>query len=364
MDVQILKRQQSLMKVLYHIPSLDSIYANRTIYHGFRNAFLDMGHEFRPFTAEDNLKAVIEDFRPDLFVTSSHYYYRKFIDYELLKSFRREGLFTLTKIDFWDSPISGLRINEAKSLKNDKVILSLLDSGALGDAFFHVVEQNDPRMHGFKEATGHDYYTIPLAADKTILKGIPDTRFDADVSYIGTALPEKRDFFRENVFPLGNDFNLKIYGQDWTTFDRALGWVQRAGQFFNYKPLAKIRKPKLALEDEAKIYASSVVSINIHEKYQIKFGGDCNERTFKIPFCNGFEVVDDVACIRKYFLPGVEIAIAENSAQWVEMVRHYIKHPDERTAIIDAGRSRVLKDHTYHNRAEKMIEIVRRGNKQ
>lgn len=345
------------MKVLYHIPSLHSIYAQRTIYFGFKNAFIDLGHEFQPFTANDNLADVLESYRPDLFITASHYYYRKFLDFDLLRLYRKEGLFVLVKIDFWNSPLSSVRINEARSLKDDKILLDLISKGDKGDAFFHVVEQDDPRMEGFTKITGHPYHTIPLAADKTLLKPDYNKRFVADISYIGSNLPDKRKFFQHYVYPLSRNHDLRIYGQDWTYSDRTLGWVQRAGQYFNIKFLAKIRKPKLALEDEAQIYASSSVSINVHEKYQRTLGGDCNERTFKIPLCGGFEIVDNVACIKRYFECGKELIIAENSADWVDKVKHYLHHPEERLPIIEAGRQRVLRDHTYHNRAKQIISI-------
>jgi spore maturation protein CgeB len=351
------------MKVLYHIPSLDSIYAHRTIYNGFRNAFQDLGHEFRPLTADHDLAATLVAFRPDLFITTTHYYYRKALDFALLKRFRGEGMFMLTKVDFWVSPISSARFNEARSMRDDKVLRGLLNAGLMGDAFFHVVEQDDPRMEGFSAATGHVYHTIPLAADRTLLRPLSDSRFAADIAYVGSALPEKREFFRRYVFPLRDEFDLRIYGQDWTAFDSALGWVQRVGQYFNVKTLARIRKPKLALEDEARIYASSKVSINVHEDFQRRFGGDCNERTFKIPLCGGFQVVDSVACIRKYFDCTRELAIADTPREWVDAVRHYASHPQDREPIIRAGRERVLREHTYHNRARAMMEIMNRSGK-
>lgn len=345
------------MKVLYHIPSLHSIYAQRTIYHGFRNAFLDLGHEFRPLTADDNSHEVFENYRPDLFITSTHFYYRKFLDYELLKKYRKLGMFTLVKVDFWRTPMGRSRINEAPSLQDDKVAIDLMRRDLLGDAYFHVVEQEDPRMEGFEQGVGMPFYTIPLAADATLLRPIPDKDFEADISYIGTYLPEKRDFFRKYVFPLRKKYNLRLYGQDWTRLDRGLGWVQRAGQYFNVPVLRSLRKPKLRLDDEARIYASSTISINVHEQYQQKYGGDCNERTFKIPLCGGFEVVDDVACIRRYFVPGTEMVVAEGREDWMDKVEHYLKNPYERLPIIAAGRERVLRDHTYHHRVKQILAI-------
>jgi hypothetical protein len=350
------------MKFLYHIPSLDSIYANRTIYHGFKNAIIDMGHEFCPLTANDNLSHTLENYRPDIFITSSNPYYRKYLDYNLIKSYRNEGLFVLVKLDFWNSPMSGIRINEAGSLSRDRFARELISSGLMGDAFFHVIEPGDEAMHGFYEGTGFSYHTIPLAADRSLLGAKVSEHFLADISYVGSNLPEKRIFFKNSVYPLRQTYDLKIYGQDWDRVDWVMGWFQRFGQYFNLKSLASIRKPKLALMDEASIYASSLISINVHEKFQRELGGDCNERTFKIPLCGGFEVVDNVACIKKYFIPGVEMIIAENDQNWVDMVHHYLKNPEERMPIIQAGKQRVLRDHTYHQRVEQIIRIMETTN--
>jgi spore maturation protein CgeB len=316
-----------------------------------------MGHEFRPFTANSELAEVLKAYNPDLFIISSNHYCRRYIDFELLRRFRDEGLVVLVKIDFWTSPLSRLRINEAPSLKDDKKGIDLITSGLMGDAFFHVVEQEDARMNGFSSSTGYNYHTIPLAADKTLCRRTVDPRFRADISYVGTALPEKRDFFKKNVMPFKECYDLRIYGQDWSLADRSLGWLQRLGQYLNIGSLARLRKPKLAIEDEGLIYASSLISINVHEDYQRRFGGDCNERTFKIPLFGGFQVVDDVACLSRYFEVGKEILVAKDSDQWFELINHYLRYPDSRRSIMEAGFQRVLRDHTYHNRVEQMIKI-------
>lgn len=44
------------MRIVYHLPSIYNIYAQRTIYNGFKNAFTDLGHEFFTFTSDDKLE--------------------------------------------------------------------------------------------------------------------------------------------------------------------------------------------------------------------------------------------------------------------------------------------------------------------
>ena len=345
------------MRIAYHIPHVNSLNAYRTIYHGFKNAFLDLGHEFSCFSAGDDLRSFIEKNKPDVFFTATHFYYRKFLDFDLLKIYRNNGMKVFVKIDFWESPLQANRINEAKSLKHDTHTVRLIQRGLYGDLFYHVVEQGDRRMLGFEKTTGYCYQTIPLAADKIALQDQFDPRFEADISYIGTYLPQKKKFFNEYLFPLKTKYKTKIYGQDWSRLDRLLGLAQKGGQLFNVPLLRSLRKPRLLLEDEGRIYRSSAISVNIHEDYQRIFGGDCNERTFKIPLCGGFEITDDVACIRKYFKEGEEIVIAQNRDDWYQKIEYYLKNPAERDQIINRGQARVLQDHTYHNRVEQIVDL-------
>jgi len=234
----------------------------------------------------------------------------------------------------------------------------LIKSGEFGDVFFNALKQGCVSMSDFEKSTGYKLYTIPLAVDAITLKDSKlVNKFVSDISYIGTYLVSKRKFFEEQVFPLRKKYKLKLYGEDWTTLDNSLGFIQKVGQYFNIPGVKSIRKAKINREDEGAIYASSIISINVHEEHQRKFGGDCNERTFKIPFCNGFEITDDVACIRKYFKVGEEIIVAENKQDWFDKIDYFIKNPDKRLEIMAKGKARVERDHTYHNRVNQIISI-------
>lgn len=345
--------------VIYHIPYPNSIYAARTIFVGFKGAFEDLGYEFVPFTPDDNLKDVLEKHDPQLFMTASHFFFRKFLDYELLKKHREKGMVLLTKIDFWNSPLKKGRINEAPSMKDDSGAKQLIKKGLLADYYYSTAAGWDGRMRGFKQYAKKDFVTVPLAADKLTLKPARTKKFEADISFIGTNLAQKRQFFKEWLFPLKNDYDLRLYGQDWTAKDRAVGLITKGGQYFNLPYLKSLQKPSLGLNDEARIYASSKVLVNIHEDYQRDYGGDCNERTFKIPFCGGLEVTDDVAVIREYFKEDKEIVIAKDKSDWFEKIEHYYRNPKEAKKIAEAGKQRVLKDHTYHNRAQQIIKLLK-----
>jgi hypothetical protein len=345
------------MKVVYHILSLDTIYAGRTIYYGYKNAFEDLGHAFVPYTPNDNLEKLLDRLQPELFMTGLSRPLLKYLDLDLLRRHRERGMKVFVNVPFWRSPLSKLRMNEAPSLKDNPAFIRLIQEDRFGDVYFNVCSQGDARMEGFEATVGRPYHTVPLAADRTVLFPETSERFRADISYIGTYLPEKREFFQKNVFPLQKRYRVRLYGQDWTRWDRIRGLIQRGGQYFNIPFLRSLQRPKLQLDDERRIYTSSTISINVHESYQRTYG-DCNERTFKIPLCGGFEVTDDVPSIRTFFKDGEEIVIARNEKEWFEKIDYYIRNSDQRLPIIEAGRKVVLEHHTYHQRVRQLIELL------
>lgn len=344
------------MRIMYFVPHLNTIYAGRTIYTGYKHAFLDLGHTFDFLTADDNQEKKVSDFAPDIFITSIHPYIFKFLNMKVLKNQKTKGMKVFVNTPFWHSPMSRLRINEASSLSSNAEVVKLIRSGEYGDVYYNVCRAGDRRMEGFEEATGYKHYTIPLAADRNINFYDFKDEFKCDISFLGTNLPDKQEFFKTKVYPLKKKYKLKLFGQDWTTLDKTIGFLAKAGMYFNLPILKNIQKPKLALENERQIYSSSTISLNIHESYQREYGGDCNERTFKIPLCGGFEIVDDVSCIKDYFVPDKEVVIA-GSGDWFDKIEYYMHNPDKREVIVTAGRERVLKDHTYHNRASQMLDI-------
>jgi len=347
------------MKILYHLPSLFTISAGRTIYNGYRNAFLDLGHDFNTLSADSNQAELFMEYRPDIFISSLSGFSLKHLDFKLFKAARNTGMMAFMSTHFWTSPMSIGRVNEPKSLRHEKEKITQIKDNLLGDIFFNSCEQGDLRMDGFEAETGHKHYTILLAADKLTLKGEFADEFKADISFVGTYLPQKRQFLKEQVFTLKKKYNLRLYGQDWSFWDRMCGWVQKGGQYFNLPGLRSLRKPKLKFQDEAKIYKSSLISINVHEDFQRKYGGDFNERTFKIPLCGGFEITDDVACIRKYFKDGEEIVIAKDKDDWFDKIEYFFRYPEKRIPIIEAGKKKVLEKHTYHNRVEQIVDIYK-----
>lgn len=348
------------MKILYCIPSLETVYAARFVYEGYKNAFLELGHEFEPYTSRDSLDDILRNYKPDIFFYSLNFYHLKFIDLELLKKYRRRGLVVFAQIRAWEK--IDTNIPASNGLKYHKDLVLKIKNGLAGDIFWHWFEQDEPLMEGFTKETGYKFETIQMAADKTLYYPDYDKYFESDLAYIGSYLPAKRDFFQKHVLSLRKKYDIKIYGSDWTPGNRLLGYVQKAGQYFNIDPLKKVRGLGLSLDEERKVYSSAKISLNVHEEQVKRYNCEINERTFKILACGGFEIVDNVPLIRRFFDES-EVIVAENTQDWFDKIDYFLKNPKSRMKISNKAKNKVLRFHTYHNRVEQICKIYEKFKK-
>ena len=343
------------MKIAFFLPSKETVYAARFIHNGYKNAFEDMGHKFFTLTSNDNLEKFLKKNRPDVFMYGLSFYHLKFLDLRILEKYRQKGMVVFCQIGSWNNLTN---IYGAGALKNNHKYVKLIKSGLAGDFFWHWFEQDEPLMKGFVKETGKQFETILLAADKTVYYPDYSKDFNFDFNYVGSFLPTKRDYLKKNIFPLMRKYQVKIFGSDWTVWSRLLGIVQKLGQYFNIEPLKHIRNLKLTVGDERKLYSSSKICLNVHENHVIKHNCEINERTYKILACGGFEICDNLPLIRKYFSEN-ELIIAKNSTDFQKKVAYFLSHDDERIKIARAGHKKVMRFHTYHNRARQILGLYK-----
>ncbi|TKJ40272.1 hypothetical protein CEE37_08065 [candidate division LCP-89 bacterium B3_LCP] len=84
-----------------------------------------------------------------------------------------------------------------------------------------------------------------------------------------------------------------------------------------------------------------------------------NQRCYDVPAAGGFVITDQQRSIQGQFELEKEIVTFNSTIEFKEKWRFYKKNPTARQAVIDAGRERVLQEHTYSHRIAKMNSIVR-----
>jgi len=109
--------------------------------------------------------------------------------------------------------------------------------------------------------------------------------------------------------------------------------------------------------DAASLFASAAVCPNVSEPHSTNLGWDVIERPFKVLSAGGFCVSDFVDEGRALFTAD-ELPMARTPAEFEELIRFYLKHPDKREQVRAAGRAKVLEHHTYHHRVAAMLTAL------
>lgn len=337
------------MKILYHIKYPQGMGADRFIYEGYKHAWEDNGHQFFTFSEGDDLAQKLEELRPDLFFTSlTDNYLKTPNDINIIKRFKVMGMKMFVGVDtFFNEDLSRLAI---------------LKDPDFADVYYG--EKEPELMGGFEEKTGKKYNVLPHAADKlNHFPTEPVKKYQYDIVYLGAKLPMKSRLFTDVLIPLTKNkkYRVGVFGPCWTLKDNLLRGAQKICQKIKWqKGVSFFNKLRITipLNEENQLYSSAKICLNFHERK--KDGATLNvlnQRTFKIPACGGFEICDYVPALRKYFNEDEVVIASLDSQDWFNKIDYYLNHEKERKAIQEKGTARALKDHTYHNRIKRILEL-------
>jgi spore maturation protein CgeB len=155
---------------------------------------------------------------------------------------------------------------------------------------------------------------------------------------------ETNNRYRMQVLEALTDFDLRIHGNtDWPALI-ANSPLQR----FFYGEADPVRE----LPD---IFVSSKINLNIHS---IQCMGSLNQRDFNAPVAGGFLLSDWVPACAKYFTAGEEAIYWSDISDLQAKIAYYLRHADERDAVVQKGRERVLRDHTYIQRVTQLLQTL------
>ncbi len=269
--------------------------------------------------------ANIEEFRPDLLIALA----QAPITGDALKKIRDVGL----RSAFW-------------FVENRYHMDYWKEYSPLYDYFF--VIQKDGFLEEIKKLGGNPYY-LPLCASPAHHRPLNLTEkelkeYGADISFVGAGYKNRRNFFLSLI-----DMGLKIWGDEWDMTSPLSACIQRGGE-------------RVSPDEIVKIFNASKINLNLHSS-SVHDGpepeGDfVNPRTFEIPACGGFQLVDERRLLPELLKPGEEVVCYRGADDLRSLINYYLRHPDERREIAMNGYRRVLRDHTYEKRLGEMLEVI------
>ncbi len=104
-------------------------------------------------------------------------------------------------------------------------------------------------------------------------------------------------------------------------------------------------------------YPQSTINFN---STSMQMKNAINQRIFDVPACGAFVLTDWRSQMDELLESGKEIISYKDKEEIPDLIRFYLKNDTARNKIIEAGRNKVLAEHTWENRLIKMIEIMQK----
>lgn len=225
-------------------------------------------------------------------------------------------------------------------------------------------EREPDAMTSFGPDTGKKFVTVPNSANPRLHRPAAfDENFAYDLVFVGAKLPHKRWFNETVLAPLQKKYRVGLFGPYWTIRDNARRAISKGARALGLSPLATLvdrGRFSISEEDEACLYASSKISLNFHEREPDNSQPHhiVNQRTFKIAACGGFQIVDCVRALPKYFAEDEIVTAGFDPKDWFDKIDYYLNHEAERKAIQLRATSRVQSEHMAQNRVELIEKLL------
>lgn len=216
----------------------------------------------------------------------------------------------------------------------------------LYDAF--AVIQKEPFIAELARVGQKHAFYLPLAAlpgfhQPLHLTPREEKEYGSDIAFLGAGYPNRRLAFRQLA-----DRDFRIWGSDWEDEPVLARNIQRKGE-------------RISEEESVKIYNAAKINLNLHSSVNtgnLVSGGDfVNPRTFELAAMGAFQLVDQRGLMPELFGPD-ELATFTSLDEMREKIDYFLARPDERKAFAERARARVLAEHTYEKRMEKLLAYM------
>lgn len=195
---------------------------------------------------------------------------------------------------------------------------------------------------------------LPLASSEEFhYHEIPESDEDYryDVSFIGTAWPNRTEFIR-SLLKAKPELKYKL--------------ALPANEFL---PPVNLPVPRCEINwrtpnsELAKIANVSKFSLILHREFSAS-GNDAKAespgpRLFEIAMAGGLLLVDDSLDMNsELFIPGEEYLPFKDIKECVQQIEYFSQKPEERKKILEASQKRAIQNHTYDQRIDTLLETL------
>lgn len=171
-----------------------------------------------------------------------------------------------------------------------------------------------------------------------------DARFDCDLAFLGNRLPDREarveEFFLNVAAKLPNK-SFILGGNGWADKPMSAN-INRLGHVYT--------------RDHNALNSTARAVLNINRESMARYGFSPPTRVFEAAGAGACLITDHWEGVDFFLEPDREVLVAKAGADVARIVESLT--PERARAIGEAGRRRVLKDHTYDQRAKQVEEVL------
>ncbi|HEV7232107.1 MAG TPA: glycosyltransferase [Bacteroidia bacterium] len=182
------------------------------------------------------------------------------------------------------------------------------------------------------------------AFDERVLDKLgPVPAKDIDVSFIGNLLPGYSSIRTNILEHLARNIRIQIWGGGFEILEQD-------------SPIHEKHKGRTGGLEMYNIYRRSKIALHIRNDGYSDFAGA--KRYFEVTGAGTLLFAYYQANIVEYFKPGEEIITFVSAEDCLEKIRYFLTHEEERKRIAFAGQARILREHTFHQRAKQLLQEI------
>jgi hypothetical protein len=198
-----------------------------------------------------------------------------------------------------------------------------------------------PRLRELGVAS--EYFRIGF--DERILSLLGDVNKDIDFSFVGGISRHHGGAVPLLEF-LTKKTDIRFFGYGANSLPVSSPIRQRhGGEFWGMDMYRSLARSRITLNRH----------INVAENYAN------NMRLYEATGVGAMLLTDRKDNLHELFEIGREVVAYSSKEEAVELVRHYLDHPDELAKIAKAGQARTLREHTYAQRMQELMPILKRN---
>ncbi len=220
----------------------------------------------------------------------------------------------------------------------DNPLRSVRDEFLSINSHYHIFSWDRAYLPPLREKGFRHLYYRPFATNPAVFHPENPTRYDYDVSFVGTFSPKRMEWLMQAA-----DRGIRV-------------------DIFGDEPWRGVKHPRLIYhgaarnrEDCPRIYSRSRINLNMTSDQLVTA---LPVRFFDVLACRGFLLTDYRADADELFAAGREFVLYSNMDDMAEKIRYFLDRESERNAIREAGYNRVLADYTFEKTVPDMIDTV------